>query len=113
MWTDDQRKEHKPRVGRYPSDVSDAEWAFIEPMIPPPRTGGRKRDTNMREVFNAIRYIDRTGCTSCVNYNGLRGDKASRHRAIIPMPLEREAAGCIALIDVNAYGHHERTASAM
>jgi putative transposase len=62
MWTDDQRKTHKPRGGRYPSDVADEEWAIIEPMIPPARTGGRKRQTDVREVFNAIRYVDRTGC---------------------------------------------------
>ena len=61
MWTDEQRKVHKPRVGRYPSDVTDEEWAIIEPMIPPARTGGRKRQTDVREVFNA-RYVDRTGC---------------------------------------------------
>ena len=62
MWTDEQRKAHAPRGGRYPSDVTDEEWAIIEPMIPPARPGGRKRETNMREVFNAIRYVDRTGC---------------------------------------------------
>ena len=61
MWTDDQRKAHKPRGVRYPSDVSDEEWAIVEPMIPLARTGGRKRETDTREVFNAIRYIDRTG----------------------------------------------------
>ena len=62
MWTDEQRRAHAPRGGRYPSDVTDEEWAIIEPMIPPARPGGRKRETNMREVFNAIRYVDRTGC---------------------------------------------------
>ena len=51
MWTDEQRKAHKPRGGRYPSDISDEEWAIIEPMIPPGRTGGRKRDTDMREYL--------------------------------------------------------------
>jgi transposase len=50
MWTDQQRKAHKPRDGRYPSDLSDEEWAIIEPMIPPARTGGRKRETDVREV---------------------------------------------------------------
>jgi transposase len=50
MWTDEQRKAHKPRVEGYQSDVSDEEWAIIEPMIPPARTGGRKRGTDMREV---------------------------------------------------------------
>ena len=62
MWTDEQREAHKPRRGRYPSDITDAEWAIVEPMIPPAQTGGRRRETDMREVFNAIRYIDRTGC---------------------------------------------------
>jgi len=62
MWTKKHRETHKPRGERYPSDVTNDEWAIIEPMIPPARTGGRKRDTNMRDVFNAIRYLDRTGC---------------------------------------------------
>ena len=62
MWTDDHRETHKPRSSRYPSDISDEEWAIIEPMLPPPRTGGRRRVTDMREVFNAIRYVNRTGC---------------------------------------------------
>jgi transposase len=62
MWTDDHRETHKPRSGRYPSDIGDEEWALIEPMLPPPRTGGRRRATDMREVFNAIRYVNRTGC---------------------------------------------------
>jgi putative transposase len=62
VWTNEQRKAHKPRGEGYASDVSDEEWAIIEPMIPPARTGGRKRGTDMREVFNAIRYVDRAGC---------------------------------------------------
>jgi transposase len=62
MWTEDDRKTHRPRGVRYPSDVSDQEWAIVAPMIPPARTGGRNRATDMREVFNAIRYVNRTGC---------------------------------------------------
>jgi putative transposase len=62
MWTDDHRETHKPRSVRYPSDISDEEWAMVAPMLPPPRTGGRRRATDMREVFNAIRYVNRTGC---------------------------------------------------
>ena len=33
---------------RYPSDLTDAEWAMVEPMIPPARRGGRKRSVNVR-----------------------------------------------------------------
>ena len=62
MWTDDHREKHVPRSGRYPSDITDLEWAIVAPMIPAALTGGRSRKTDMREVFNAIRYIDRTGC---------------------------------------------------
>jgi transposase len=62
MWTQEARELHKPRCARYPSDLTDAEWALIEPMIPPPRKGGRKRETDMREAMNAIRYVLRTGC---------------------------------------------------
>ena len=62
MWTEDHRKTHRPRGVRYPSDVSDEEWAIVAAMIPPARTGGRNRETDMREVFNAIRYVNRTGC---------------------------------------------------
>jgi hypothetical protein len=44
----------------YPSDVSDEEWAILEPLIPPAKPGGRPRTTDMREVLNALFYLDRT-----------------------------------------------------
>ena len=50
--------ERKP----YPSDLTDAQWKRIEPMIPPERWGGRTRSTDMREVVNAILYLLRGGC---------------------------------------------------
>lgn len=62
MWTKEARIQHASREGRYPSDVTDAEWAIIAPMIPPPRRGGRHRETDMRDVMNAVRYVLRTGC---------------------------------------------------
>ena len=46
----------------YPSDVTDAQWALIESLLPPPKPGGRPRSTDLREVVNAIFYILRTGC---------------------------------------------------
>jgi N-methylhydantoinase A/oxoprolinase/acetone carboxylase beta subunit len=42
MWTKEARIQHAPREERYPSDVTDAEWAIIVPMIPPQRDGGRQ-----------------------------------------------------------------------
>ena len=62
MWTEAARKQHAPRQGRYPSDLTDAEWKLIEPMIPEAQRGGRPRKTDMREVMNAVRYVLRTGC---------------------------------------------------
>jgi len=46
----------------YPSDLTDEQWALIEPLIPPEKGGGRHRETDMREVINALLYMDRTGC---------------------------------------------------
>jgi putative transposase len=45
----------------YPSDISDEEWAILEPLIPPAKPGGRPRTTHIREVINALFYLDRTG----------------------------------------------------
>lgn len=45
----------------YPSDLTDQQWAILEPLIPPAKPGGRPRTTDMREVINAILYLDRTG----------------------------------------------------
>jgi putative transposase len=45
------------RKRSYPSDISDEEWAILEPLIPPEKPGGRPRETDMREVINAIWYV--------------------------------------------------------
>ena len=45
----------------YPTDLTDKEWAIIEPLTPPPRPGGRPRSADMREVLNAIFYVQRGG----------------------------------------------------
>jgi transposase len=47
---------------RYSSDLTDAEWSLVEPMIPPAKRGGRPRDVNVREILNAIFYVLLTGC---------------------------------------------------
>lgn len=45
----------------YPSDLTDAQWTILEPLIPPAKPGGRRREVDMREVINGILYILRTG----------------------------------------------------
>jgi putative transposase len=47
----------------YPSDLTDAEWQQLEPLIPPAKSGGHPRTVNMREIVNAIFYLMRTGCS--------------------------------------------------
>jgi transposase len=48
----------------YPSDLTDEQWAILEPLIPTPHTqrGGRPRELDMREVLNPLLYLNRSGC---------------------------------------------------
>ena len=61
MWKPEHRRAAERRGLRYPSDLTDAEWALVEPMIPPAKRGGRRREVNVREVLNAIFYVLSTG----------------------------------------------------
>ena len=70
MWTADHRRAADRRGLRYPSDLKDAEWALVAPLIPPARHGGRKRTVDVREVLNAIFYVLSTGC----QWNALPSD---------------------------------------
>jgi len=46
----------------YPSDLTDAQWAIVAPLIPPAESGGRPRTVDMREVVRGLNYLLRTGC---------------------------------------------------
>ena len=46
----------------YPTDLSDAQFALIEPHLPADKPRGRNRQVSLREVLNAIFYINRAGC---------------------------------------------------
>jgi putative transposase len=54
--------EASMRRRRYPSDLTDLQWALVLPHIPPAKAGGRPRTTDIRAVFDAILYLLRTGC---------------------------------------------------
>ena len=56
MWKPEHRQAANRSGLRYPSDLTDAEWVIVAPMIPPARHGGRKRSVNVREVLNGIFY---------------------------------------------------------
>jgi transposase len=62
MWTKEHRQARHRKGLRYPSDLTDPEWALVEPLIPPAKRGGRKRSVDVREVLNGIFYILSTGC---------------------------------------------------
>ena len=52
----------RPGQTRYPSDLTDEEWSLVEPLIPPAKQGGRKREVAVREVVNGVMYVLSTGC---------------------------------------------------
>src|SRR3982750_3388961 len=62
MWTNENRARYDRSKLRYPSDLTDEEWALVAPLIPPPKPGGNKRTRDMREVVNGLMYVLSTGC---------------------------------------------------
>ena len=61
-WTEITRAKYQRDGRRYASDTSDAEWAVLEPHLPPPAGCGRKRHTRLRDVIDAIFYLVQSGC---------------------------------------------------
>jgi transposase len=62
MWTNENRARYDRSKLRYPSDLTDEEWALIGPLIPPAKRGGNKRTVDVREVVNGLMYVLSTGC---------------------------------------------------
>lgn len=63
MWNRENRKVYQRSNPRYPSDLTDAEWALVRPHVDVPQVGsGRRRWVDLREVVNAVFYILETGC---------------------------------------------------
>ena len=62
MWTTENRPRYNRDKLRYPSDLTDEEWALVEPQIPPAKHGGRHRTVVVREVVNGVMYVLSTGC---------------------------------------------------
>src|SRR2546423_651343 len=50
------------RRRRYSTDLTDAQWQLIAPLLPGPAWTGRQRTVELREVVNAVLYLLRTGC---------------------------------------------------
>lgn len=61
MWTNANRARYERRGLRYPSDLTDEEWAMIRPLIPRAKRGGNKRTVDVRAVVNGVLYVLSTG----------------------------------------------------
>jgi transposase len=62
MWTNETRGRYDRGKLRYPSDLTDEEWALVASEIPPAKRGGNKRTVDLREVVNGLMYVLSTGC---------------------------------------------------
>lgn len=62
MWTKANRGKYNRDGLRYPSDLTNAEWELVAPLIPPAKHGGRRREVDVREVLNGLLYVLSTGC---------------------------------------------------
>ena len=117
MWTTENRPRYNRDKLRYPSDLTDAEWALVAPLIPPAKRGGRKRSVDVREVVNGLMYVLSTGCqwryvpkdlpprSTLFSYFGLwawAGVIDRTHHALYVQcreTLEREASPTACIID--------------
>jgi Putative transposase of IS4/5 family (DUF4096) len=85
MWTSEHRRAANRSGLRYPSDLTDHEWAVVAAMIPPARRDGRKRSVNVREVLNGIFYVLWTGAPM----EGVsQGSAVEEHGARLSLTLE-------------------------
>jgi len=62
MWTKENRGRYDRSKLRYPSDLTDEEWALVKPLIPPAKRGGNKRHVDERAIVDGLMYILSTGC---------------------------------------------------
>ncbi len=62
MWTPENRPKYDRSHLRYPSDLTDKEWAIIAPLIPRAKRGGNKRTIDERAVVDGVMYVLSTGC---------------------------------------------------
>ena len=69
-WTAADRDRYRRDELRYPSDLTDAEWALIAPLIRPAKRGGRRRSVVVREVMNGLLYVLEAGCRSAGSWSG-------------------------------------------
>lgn len=131
MWTKENRSRYNRRLGVYPSDLTDLEWALIAPVIPPARHGGAKRTVDVREIVNAIMFVLGSGCqwraipkdlpprSTVYDYFDLWGWDGTLDRIHEKLYLacrdkaEREASPTVAIIDSQSVKSAEKGGSAL
>lgn len=126
MWKAEHRRACDRRGRRYPSDLTDAEWAPAQPVDPlygstrPAKRGGRPRTVDVREVLNAISYVLSTGCQwtalpkdlpprstvwDCLDRWDRNGTPGRIHHALYVGAREqtgREASPALAIVDAQS-----------
>jgi transposase len=85
------RARYDRRRLRYPSDLTDAEWAHVEPLIPPAKRGGNRRHVDVREVVNGLMYVLSTGCQWRAIPKDLRRAQRSTITSIFGVGMERSS----------------------
>src|SRR5215203_2422169 len=55
----------------YPTDLSDAEWNYIQPHLPAPKGHGRPRTHDLRKILDAVFYVLKSGCQWRLYRSGL------------------------------------------
>ncbi len=106
MWTPTTRAQHGRAGMRYGSGLTDAEWAVLEPLLPPPCRCGRPRRWPLREVADAISYVLRCSCpwrslpkdlppwrTACRWFARLRDAGTWEDMDFAPVMADRERVG--------------------
>jgi len=78
MWTNENRARYDRSRLRYPSDLTDAEWAHVVPLIPPAKRGGNRRHVDEREVVNGLMYVLSTGCPTAAIIPGSKSPGTSQ-----------------------------------
>lgn len=71
MWTAENRQRYNRDKLRYPSDLSDEEWALIEAFIPSAKRGGNRRVVDIRAVVNGLMYQLSTGCQCALHIRAM------------------------------------------
>lgn len=61
-WTEITRKRYQRKADRYSSDLTNAEWSVVVPLLPGRNRLGRPRKVDLRDIWDAIQYVATTGC---------------------------------------------------